>query len=256
MSSRRFIIPWPVSDSILESCFDYFHLLFENEANGGSEIIIFYHPRFFRKIPVLIENIPLEPSTYLSDIIMPINPQNSTLVNYFEILRLFVQRYSERREYQGAVWPEAISIVSRSLQHPYLLFEHPSNGGTEIIVYFDDPVFAYIPPLAHNIPLSPSTNMSNILAPILHEIYRLNNNFGGRSTYVQRRSFRHLLQMSMLWIERDLNRIRTTTCRNSIRQLSHLIRLAIKRKRNIDYRLIKVICGLLYRRSPNLMLTQ
>nr|CDS26318.1 expressed protein [Hymenolepis microstoma] len=118
MSSRRFIIPWPVSDSILESCFDYFHLLFENEANGGSEIIIFYHPRFFRKIPVLIENIPLEPSTYLSDIIMPINPQNSTLVNYFEILRLFVQRYSERREYQGAVVRKGCACLSAECDLP------------------------------------------------------------------------------------------------------------------------------------------
>lgn len=89
MSSRCFIVPWPVSGLILKNCFKYFYFLFENEADGGSEIIIFYHPRFVRKFPVLLESIPLEPSTYLSDIIMPINPQIGKPVNYFETLRLF-----------------------------------------------------------------------------------------------------------------------------------------------------------------------
>ncbi|KAM3181919.1 hypothetical protein ACTXT7_013416 [Hymenolepis weldensis] len=95
-------------------------------------------------------------------------------------------------------WPEAIPIVNRAMQHPYLLFENPANGGTEIIVYFDDPVR----------------------------------------------------------IKKDIAQIRSISCRNTIRQLFLSVRMAIKRKRNTDYRLIKVLCEILFRRSQSLMLTQ
>ncbi|VUZ42920.1 unnamed protein product [Hymenolepis diminuta] len=116
-SSRRFIVPWPVSNLILRNSFEYFYLLFENEADGGSEIVIFCHPQFVSKFPVLLESIPLEPSTYLSDIIMPINPQIGKPVNYFETLRLFAKRWSERRAHQAAM--KKIEQISSKNRWPF-----------------------------------------------------------------------------------------------------------------------------------------
>ncbi|VUZ42919.1 unnamed protein product [Hymenolepis diminuta] len=80
-------------------------------------------------------------------------------------------------------WPEAIPIVNRAMQHPYLLFENSANGGTEIIVYFDDPVFLYLPTLADSIPLQMPPTLSNIYIPILREIYRPTSSFGRWRTY-------------------------------------------------------------------------
>lgn len=88
-SDSRLFIHWSLAKDLLFYSMHYHYRLFENQADGGTQVVIFSNNKKTPEILEFFENIPLQPSTYLSYIIMPTNTDIFRPVNYFSEIQLY-----------------------------------------------------------------------------------------------------------------------------------------------------------------------
>ncbi|VUZ42921.1 unnamed protein product [Hymenolepis diminuta] len=97
-SDSRIFIHRSLAKDLLFYSMYYHYCLFENESDGGTQVVIFSNNRKIPGIHEYAENILLQPSTYLSYIIMPTNPDIIRPVNYFSEIQSYAERLKRRRE--------------------------------------------------------------------------------------------------------------------------------------------------------------